>query len=86
MSNRLLLALLTTTGLVVVAPAFGQTAPGDASQNTSAASDGSIGLETVIVTARKRSEDAQTVPISITALNQSDLDQLHIQTDRKSVV
>ena len=80
MSNRLLLALLTTTSLVVVAPAFGQTAPADASQNTSGASDGSIGLETVIVTARKRSEDAQTVPISITALNQGDLDQLHIQT------
>jgi len=44
--------------------------------DTSAAST----LETVIVTARKRAEDEQTVPISITALNQSDLDQLHIQT------
>ncbi|HKD47534.1 MAG TPA: TonB-dependent receptor [Rhizomicrobium sp.] len=38
------------------------------------------GLETVIVTARKRAEDAQTVPIAITALNQNDLDQLHIET------
>ena len=38
------------------------------------------GFETVIVTARKRDEDAQTVPISITALSQSDLDNLHIQT------
>ena len=34
------------------------------------------GLETVIVTARKRAEDAQTVPISITALSQADLDKL----------
>ena len=38
------------------------------------------GLETVIVTARKRAEDAQSVPIAITALNQNDLDQLHIET------
>ncbi len=38
------------------------------------------GFETVIVTARKRAEDAQTVPISITTFNQSDLDQLHVLT------
>ncbi len=38
------------------------------------------GLETVIVTARKRAEDAQSVPIAITALSQNDLDQLHIET------
>jgi iron complex outermembrane receptor protein len=38
------------------------------------------GLETVIVTARKRAEDAQSVPISITAYNQSDLDRLNIKT------
>ena len=34
------------------------------------------GLETVIVTARKRVEDAQTVPIAITAFNQAELDKL----------
>ena len=52
-------------------PSVAQTA-GDASAVT--------GLETVVVTARKRAEDEQTVPISITALNQTDLDQLHIET------
>ena len=79
MSKRLLLALLATTSLATAAPAIGQTAPPtDSSQD--AASAGATGLETIIVTARKRSEDAQTVPISITALNQSDLDQLHVQT------
>ena len=31
------------------------------------------GLETVIVTARKRAENAQAVPISITAFNQDEL-------------
>src|SRR5215469_643227 len=53
-------------------------APAAAQTNTQVASN--TGLETVVVTARKRAEDAQTVPISITALKQSDLDQLHIQT------
>ena len=37
-------------------------------------------FETVVVTARKRSEDAQTVPISITAFDQSSLDNLGIRT------
>ena len=52
--------------------------PAAAQNNVQVASNN--GLETVIVTARKRAEDAQTVPISITALSQNDLDQLHIQT------
>ncbi len=43
-------------------------------------STSSIGLETVIVTARKIQEDAQTVPISITSYNQSDLDKLGVKT------
>ena len=38
------------------------------------------GLETVIVTARKRAEDAQVVPIAITAFNQADLDKLDVKT------
>jgi iron complex outermembrane receptor protein len=38
------------------------------------------GLETVIVTARKRAEDAQSVPIAITAFDQSQLDKLDITT------
>jgi iron complex outermembrane receptor protein len=38
------------------------------------------GLETVIVTARKVAEDAQTVPISISSYNQAELDQLNVRT------
>jgi iron complex outermembrane receptor protein len=38
------------------------------------------GLETVIVTARKVPENAQTVPISITALTADDLEKLNINT------
>ncbi len=42
--------------------------------------NGGLGLETVIVTARKREENIQSVPISITALTQDDLDRLSIRT------
>jgi iron complex outermembrane receptor protein len=45
------------------------------------------GLETVIVTARKRTENAQSVPISITAFNQDELNKLSVLTiqDLKTV-
>src|SRR3984957_11365003 len=42
--------------------------------------DAGNGLETVIVTARKVAEDAQTVPISITALSAADLEKLNVNT------
>jgi len=83
MPNRLLLALLATTCLA--GPAFAQasatpqttgTAPG-----TQTSADGQVaGLEHVVVTARKREEEAQAVPISITALSQADLDKLSVKT------
>lgn len=38
------------------------------------------GFESVTVTARKRAEDVQTVPISITVLRQGDLDRLNVKT------
>ena len=39
-----------------------------------------VGLETIIVTARKRAEDAQIVPIAITAFDQAMLDKLNVNT------
>jgi iron complex outermembrane receptor protein len=82
MSNRLLAALLTTTSLAAASvaatsPAFGQAAAAPSSVANSA--DG-LGLENVVVTARKREEQAQVVPISITALSQADLDRLQVKT------
>ncbi len=44
------------------------------------AQDASPKFETVYVEARKRVEDEQTVPISITAYSQDDLDQLGVKT------
>ena len=41
---------------------------------------GTQGIETVIVTARKRAENAQSVPISISAFDQAALDKLSVKT------
>lgn len=83
MPNRLLLALLATTSLALTGPAFAQaSASGETSgtaPRTQATADGQ-GLEKVVVTARKREEDQQVVPISITALSQADLDKLSVKT------
>jgi iron complex outermembrane receptor protein len=73
--KRLLLAVLATRALGGTAWAeAADDAPG-AAPKTSAS-----GFESVTVTARKRAEDEQAVPISITALSQSDLDKLNVKT------
>ena len=58
--------LLTSTMLTGVSPAF------------AAETDRAAGIETVVVTAEKRSEDMQKVPLSIQALPTEKLEQLHI--------
>ncbi len=76
MSNRLLLVLLTTALVApLVASGAARAQTSDAGGDTQVA-----GLEKVVVTARKRQEDEQVVPISITAYNQADLDRLNIKT------
>ena len=57
------------------------------SAQTTRDSSSATGLETVIVTARKRAEDAQEVPISISAFNQDELTKLDVLTiqDLKTV-
>ena len=83
MPNRLLLALLATTSLALTGPAFAQASASSETSGTAprtqATADGQ-GLEKVVVTARKREEDQQVVPISITALSQADLDKLSVKT------
>ena len=67
--------------IAILGPSFAQTtSQAEPSQDANDNASNTMGLETVIVTARKRAEDAQTVPISITALNQDELDQLHIES------
>ncbi len=66
--RKTILLLSTILASASIAPALAQSD-----------SDNS-GLETVIVTARKVAEDAQTVPISMTALSAADLSKLNVNT------
>jgi iron complex outermembrane receptor protein len=62
------IAFLLSSVVALPGSAFAQASPSD------------NGLETVIVSARKVAEDAQTVPISITALSAADLSKLNVNT------
>jgi iron complex outermembrane receptor protein len=72
MMKRLVAGLLASSTLGLCIPAAAQTADSGHTVAT--------GLETVIVTARKRAEEEQAVPIAISAYNQADLDKLNIKT------
>jgi iron complex outermembrane receptor protein len=48
-------------------------------QSDQPAASGSPGMEEIIVTARRREERLQTVPIAITAFTQADLEQKHVE-------
>jgi iron complex outermembrane receptor protein len=58
---------LASTMLTVVQPAQAQDQPAESS-----------GLETVVVSAQKRDESLQNVPISVTALGTTKLEELHV--------
>ena len=75
-SRRTFTAVLLTTTMIIAVPVFAQTAP---------AEDVTSG-DDIIVTAQKRYESLQNVPISIQALNTKKLDQLNVTNfkDRKS--
>jgi iron complex outermembrane receptor protein len=79
MLKRLMVALLACGALGGADQALAQA---DAIPQTSDTAPKTVvaGLEKVVVTARKRQEDEQAVPISITAFNQADLDKLNIKT------
>lgn len=76
MSKIFLPALLAASALA--GPVLAQTTQAQAQSDDTAAP--AQGLEKVVVTARKRAEVEQAVPIAITALNQTDLDRLNIRT------
>src|SRR5476651_733638 len=79
MLKRLMAALLACSALGGASQALAQA---DATPQTSDTTPKTVvaGLEKVVVTARKRQEDEQVVPISITAFSQADLDKLNIKT------
>ncbi len=75
MSARSTMALGAIT--VIVALTVGSE-PATAQSDQPAAAAGS-GLQEIIVTARRREERLQTVPIAITAFTQADLEQKHVE-------
>ena len=71
MSNRILQALVATTALTAATSAFAQTPP---AAPAAAAADEGGGLDEIIVTAQRREERLQDVPIAVTALTAATLE------------
>jgi iron complex outermembrane receptor protein len=72
-ANRILVALLA---LALGSSAFAQEAAPAAPDTTSAApKEKTLAIEEIVVTARKRSEDLQSVPLAITAFGEVQIDQ-----------
>jgi len=74
MSPRVSLVLCATAAMIGLT-AGPQTARAQADQPAAAAG----GLEEIVVTARRKEERVQSVPIAITAFSQSDLEKHHIE-------
>ncbi|HLG87432.1 MAG TPA: OmpA family protein [Alphaproteobacteria bacterium] len=75
MLARLVPALLSTASVLVLVAA--QPAVAQAPAQATAAEGGS-NLEEIVVTARRKEERVQTVPVAITAFSQADLERQHI--------
>src|SRR5579859_7277489 len=75
--NRFFRMLLTTAASVTVLAAAPAMAQSSSAGDQPAAASG--GLEEIVVTARKRSEDIQKTPISITALSADEIAQENIR-------
>jgi iron complex outermembrane receptor protein len=74
MNARLLAALLCSTGILSI----GYATPARAQQGAQATASGGAELEEIVVTARRREERIQTVPIAISAFSQDTLKKNNI--------
>src|SRR5258708_4245315 len=63
-----------------LATGWGRAAVADTTANTTPSGSRSDSLEEVVVTARRREENSQSVPISVTAFSQKDMDEKNIRT------
>ena len=67
-------ALMAGSAIMPAAAQAQQGGQTDQANTQVAAADGGIGLETVVVTARRREENVQSVPIAVTAVSGADLE------------
>src|ERR1700761_7295540 len=79
MSSKLMMALCATAAIVGLTGARGAVAQ-QADQQTAANAGGGRGE--IVVTARRKEERLQSVPLAITAFSQTDLEKQHIQEVR----
>ncbi len=75
MQSRLVLGLSVTASVFALAA----TQPAIAQQGAQPAASSATGLEEIVVTARRREERVQTVPVAITAFSQADLEKKHVE-------
>lgn len=73
MQKHIALVMFAVVGAHGASPVLAQQAPAPAPE-------GQTGIETVVVTAQKRSEDLQRVPITVTAVSADQLERFQIQT------
>jgi len=76
MRARTLSSLLTTASLAITTGALAQEAPAPTDAGTDAAQGG---IEDIVVTARRTSEAAQTIPIAITAFGSQQLSDANVE-------
>jgi len=81
--NKLELLAATALSLLVAAPAFAQdTTPPAAPASDTATADQGTNANDIVVTATRRNETVQTVPIAITALGSEQLQNANVQDIR----
>ena len=78
MQSRLILAFSATVSLL----ALGAERPVIAQTNAQASAGAGTGMEEIVVTARRKEEKLQSVPLSITAFSQADVEKARIQQVR----
>jgi len=81
MKKSFVTALLGSAALVCGVPAFAQEAPAADTSEAAPAADAAptnVGLADIVVTAQRREEALQNVPVAVTALGADQLDQLRV--------
>lgn len=78
MRNIVTGASLSALAFAIATPAFAQDASDGAADQAAEERQGGVG--TIVVTAQRRSEDLQDVPISVSAIGAEQLDELNIDT------